>query len=111
MFAARSGGVMRKRKISARQVISDLHAGLSDHELMAKYKLTVDSLRYIFKRLVESGLMTELEFYQRMDLTESDVFRALSDDPHHVLNCPRCGRPLPEDGEECSYCQSVTLGR
>lgn len=100
---------MDKRKISARQIISDLRAGLSDDELMEKYAITAEALRYILKRLVESGLMTELQFYERMELTESDVLKALSDNPNHVLNCPGCGRPLPENEEECEFCGNVTL--
>jgi hypothetical protein len=101
---------MDKRKIRARQIVSDLSAGMNDRDLMEKYQVNLDSLRYLFKRLVESGLMTELQYYERMDLTESSVFRALSDKPDHILNCPRCGRPFPEDGDECEFCGSVTLG-
>ena len=100
---------MAKRKISARRVIEDLRAGLSNDELMEKHNMSPESLRYVFKRLVEAGLMTELQYYQRMDLTESDLFRAFSDTSHKVLNCPRCGAHLPEDGQECMFCKSVTV--
>jgi hypothetical protein len=100
---------MGKRKIGAKQVLSDLRAGASNRELMEKYNINEGSLRYIFKRLVESGLMTELQYHERMDLTESDFFRAFADKPDHVLNCPRCGAHLPEDGQECTFCQGVTL--
>lgn len=100
---------MGKRKISARQILADLRAGMTDRELMEKHNCSPESLRYIFKRLVEWGLMTELQYYQRLGLAESDLFRAFSDEPSPVLNCPRCGAHLPEDGQECKFCQSVTL--
>lgn len=103
------GGVMVKRKISARQIMSELRAGMTDRELMEKHNINAESLRYIFKRLVESGLITELQYYERLGLSESDLFRAFSDEPGHVLNCPRCGARLPEDGQECMFCKSVTL--
>ena len=54
---------MAKRKISARRVIEDLRAGLSNDELMEKHNMSPESLRYVFKRLVEAGLMTELQYY------------------------------------------------
>ncbi len=101
---------MEKRRISARQVIADLKAGMSAVDLMEKYGITEKALRYVLKRLVESGLMTELQYYERTDLSESAVARALSHEPVHVLNCPRCGRALPEDGGECDFCRRVTLG-
>lgn len=101
---------MAKRKLSARQVITDLRAGLSNDELMEKYNISPESLRYVFKRLVEARLMTELQYYQRMDLTESDLFRAFSDTSDKVLNCPRCGAHLSDDGQKCRFCQAVVFG-
>lgn len=101
---------MAKRKASARQVITDLRAGLSNDELMEKYNISPELLRYVLKRLVEAKLMTELQYYERMDLTESDLFRAFSDKPDKVLNCPHCGAQLADDGQECRFCQAVTFG-
>ncbi len=101
---------MAKRKLSARKVITDLRAGLSNDELMEKYNISPESLRYVFKTLVEAGLMTELQYYQRKDLTESDLFRAFSDKSDKVLNCPRCGAHLSDERQECPFCQTETFG-
>jgi rubrerythrin len=106
----RAGEVMGKRKISARQIVTDLRAGMNDSDLMEKYLVNLDALRYLFKKLVESGMMTELQYFERIELSESTVFKALSDNPDDVLNCPNCGRPLPEYGQECEFCGNVTLG-
>ncbi len=99
---------MAKRKIAAREVISDLRSGMSNQELMVKYSLSCKALRYVFKRLVEDGFMTEMEFYERTDLTESSVFRAFSEKTQELLTCPRCGNPLPEEEAECEFCKNVT---
>ena len=101
---------MGKCRISARQMVSDLRAGMNDRQLMEKYQVSLDSLRYLFKRLVESGLMTELQYFERTEISESSVFKALSDNSDGVLNCAKCGRPLPEYGQECEFCGNVTLG-
>ncbi len=101
---------MAKRKKSAKLVITDLRAGMSNHDLMEKYNLSPEALRYVFKRLLEARLMTELQYYERTDLTESDLFRAFSDKPDKVLNCPRCGAHLSDEGQECPFCQTETFG-
>ncbi len=98
---------MIKRKIRAKKILQDVRHGLNDSQLIEKYEITPRTLQYIFRKLVQAGLMTDLEFYERSRLTESDVFRALSDEPDAVLKCPDCGEPLPEHGEECLFCQTI----
>lgn len=98
---------MGKRKIMAREIVSDLRLGLTNSQLMEKYRLRVEALRYICTKLVDAGLMTELELYERTNLTESDVFRAFSDASEPVLKCACCGSRLPEEGEECLVCKTV----
>lgn len=104
---ARKGGLMVKRKISAKKIIEDLRAGLNDDQLIEKYSLKPRTLQYIFRKMVQAGLMTDLEFYERSRLTESEVFRAFSDEPDALLRCPDCGRPLPEHGTGCVFCLTM----
>jgi hypothetical protein len=99
---------MSKRKIMAKEIVSDLRLGLTNSELMEKYRLRGEALRYICKRLIDAGLMTELEFYERTNLTESDVFRALSEASEPVLKCACCGSRLPEEGGDCVLCRSLS---
>ncbi len=61
----------------------------------------------VFQEAGQAGLMTDLEYYERSKLTESDVFRAFSEEPDAVLKCPDCGAPLPEHGGECMFCQTM----
>jgi hypothetical protein len=99
---------MGKRKITAKEIVSDVRLGLTNSQLMAKYQLRVEALRYICTKLVDAGLMTELELYERTNLTESEVFRAFSEASEPVLKCARCGSRLPEEGEECLVCRTVS---
>lgn len=98
---------MLKRKIRAKKILQDVRAGLNDNQLIEKYGITARTLQYVFRKLVQAGLMTDLEFYERSKLTESDVFRAFSEEPDAVLRCPDCGEPLPEHGGDCLFCQTI----
>ncbi len=98
---------MVKRTISAKRILKDVRAGFHDDYLCEKYRITPRTLQYIFRKLVQAGLMTDLEFYERSRLTESDVFRAFSEEADGILRCPGCGQTLPEHGGECIFCLTV----
>ena len=95
-----------KIRIRASDVVQDMRAGLSDQELMQRYRLTPELLRYLFRKLLEAGRITEMEFYERTMLSESSIFRAFSDGSHERLKCHRCGRTLTEE-EGCSFCSAI----
>ena len=99
---------MAKRTIRARLVVEDIRAGLSDEQLIQKHEITSGALHSIFRKLVQSGLMTDLEFYERSRLAESEVFRAFSEEPDVILNCPDCGQRLPEYPAQCTFCQTIS---
>ncbi|AFM24492.1 hypothetical protein [Desulfomonile tiedjei] len=100
---------MAKRKIRAKDMVHDIREGLSDSQLIEKYGLTSRGLQYIFRKLVQTGLMTDLEFFERSKLTESEVFRAFSDHSSEVIKCPNCGQALSEQGDECIFCQTIDV--
>jgi uncharacterized protein (DUF433 family) len=50
---------MEKRKISARELIADVRAGMDDSALMARYNLSAQGLQSAFKKLVEANVMTQ----------------------------------------------------
>jgi hypothetical protein len=98
---------MEKFKISAREIISDVKSGLSDSELESKYNISPDALQYVLRRLVDAGLITQLELYERTTLTKSDVLRALAAE-EHVFKCPICGKTIPTHMDECPHCEIIT---
>lgn len=87
---------------------TDVRAGLSDEELRQKYDVTAGVLRYLLKRLVHCGLITEMELFERTALSDTDIARAFSDHCETVLNCPICGRPIPDSQDQCWNCDTIT---
>lgn len=101
--------VKQKRKISARELLLDIRAGLSDQELIEKYHLTHEGLQYLIRRLVEAGMLTQMELYARSCLSESDVTRAFGQEPDPVLKCPQCGAALPAGTASCPNCTTMRV--
>ncbi len=56
---------MSKQKISAKQVLNDISAGMSNSELMEKYGVSSEGLESIFKKLTDAGLLNEASLEQR----------------------------------------------
>jgi hypothetical protein len=56
---------MNKRKISAKQLVSDIKSGLSDAQLMAKHDLTAKGLQSAFSKLTEAGLINASSLRER----------------------------------------------
>jgi hypothetical protein len=55
-----------RKKIRAKEIIKDIRIGMDDKALMAKYELSPKGLKTIFKRLVDAGVITESELYERL---------------------------------------------
>lgn len=62
-----------KRTIKAKDIVNDIRAGMSDHELMDKYRLSVKGLESIFKKLEESGTTTRSQLYGRFPSFDDTV--------------------------------------
>ena len=60
--------VAQKRTISAKQVLSDIHGGMTDDQLKEKYSLSTQSLQTLFKKLLDAGLIAHSELATRSDL-------------------------------------------
>jgi uncharacterized protein len=97
-----------KRRIPALELVNDVRAGLSDEQLRNKYDVTAGVLQYLLKRLAHSGLITEMELFERTALSESDLMRAFSDHGETVLNCPICGKAFPDGQDQCWNCDTLT---
>ena len=62
-----------KRSIKAKEIVLDIRAGMTDSELMAKYKLSLRGLQSIFKKLEETKVMKPSELYGRQSLEADTV--------------------------------------
>jgi hypothetical protein len=93
--------------ISAQGIVQDIRAGFSDSQLQEKYRVRPDALHYLMRRLVDAGVMTDLELYTRKSLSESDFMMAFSAPEEGVLRCPVCGNKMPQEDGPCAHCESL----
>jgi hypothetical protein len=56
---------VKKRDVNGREIIEDIRLGLTDDELMEKYRLTTQGLRSLFTKLHQTGLITGEDFQWR----------------------------------------------
>jgi hypothetical protein len=64
------------RRISARQVLSDLRSGMDDEGLMTKYDLVPRQLQSVYRQLISAGIMTPMELSSRLSVTKSQAREA-----------------------------------
>jgi hypothetical protein len=77
-----------KREIKAIDVVADMRAGMTDPELMQKYRLSVKGLQSIFKKLLDADVIGPEEVVNRnpmFDDTANLDYLRLS--PRHELVC------------------------
>jgi len=68
-----------KRKIRAKEFVQDLRNGMGDRQLVEKYALSAEQLRSVFRKLVDSGTIDEMELFVRTSLSDSTITWALAD--------------------------------
>jgi len=84
---------MDKRAIKGRDFVRDMRAGLSNADLMHKYKLSVKGLSNVFNKLLEANAIKPSEIFRRSmlspDTSDLRVF------PVRLLSRRQVGSPLP----------------
>jgi hypothetical protein len=70
---------MSSRTIKAKKISKDVHRGLNDSELMNKYQLTQKQLQKILQTLFNANLITDMQLYERTQLSETQFYKAFSD--------------------------------
>jgi hypothetical protein len=56
---------MNKRKISAKELVSDIKSGMTDAQLMEKHELTPKGLEGLFSKLIQAGLLNASAIRER----------------------------------------------
>jgi hypothetical protein len=67
------------RRIKANEMSVDVHAGLNESQLMEKYGLSTTQLEAMLRKLLESDLITHMQFYERTSLSVSQLFGVHND--------------------------------
>jgi hypothetical protein len=95
------GRAMQKRKLSAKEILADIKAGMSDSDLKAKYELLDNQLEKVFEKLSAAGLLKQSEIESRGKSEAS---------AQTVFNCPACGKQQTSEVEECPDCGAIRSG-
>ena len=95
-----------KRKLSAKQILTDIRSGVGASELKRKYGLSDKAFEYICEKLSAAGALTERESRLLNPLRRS------SDASYEApvasqWRCPACNAPQPEEARECPACGVV----
>jgi len=90
---------MSNRKISAKELLADIHADVDDAALLKKNNLTPQGLQDALKKMVDAGLLKQEEVDRRLprSVRESSA----------VWTCPTCGMPQMAWMNECLDCGAI----
>ncbi len=89
------------RKISAKAIMIDLKAGMSDTELMEKYNISFQGLQDLFGKLVNAKLATRAYFDNRASKQVG-----LMNNQETSRTCPYCGYTSDEHFANCPRCHN-----
>jgi hypothetical protein len=95
---------MEKRKITAREVLKDVQAGMNDTTLMKKYMLSAQGLQSVFNKMIEARMITGEELDARVPLSERTVDIGL-------FICPACGNIQGREFTVCPRCDYRAPGQ
>lgn len=77
------------RQVKAKDVVRDIRAGMTDSELMERYRLSARGLQSLFRQILELKVLQPFELYGRSPLYDHSVglenLRAI---PRHVVYLP-----------------------
>jgi len=105
--------VTRLLKIS--EILPDILSGLSDEDLLEKYRLNWEQLRKIYSKLFYGGFMTKGDLLRRIELREgqdaSHIPFVEIEPRGAVYECLICGFNSEFHFSECPRCRQVNLRR
>jgi hypothetical protein len=96
-----------KRKVSARQILTDIRSGMGDSELQRKHSLSDRSLEKVYRRLLTAGALTEAYMRDRGLTVPSPTDSSKEDGEASGWQCPSCGARQPKEVPECPVCGVV----
>ncbi len=65
-----------KIKINAREIVTDIKAGMDDDGIMIKYDLSQRQLQRLFRKIIGAGYLSASELAARLSVTKSQVAEA-----------------------------------
>jgi hypothetical protein len=68
-----------KKKIKVKEFVADIRACMDDPTLMFKYGLSEKELQRVFQKLVDADFITNVELWERSQLSETGITKAFLD--------------------------------
>jgi len=96
-----------KKKISAREVLTDIKAGMDARGLKTKYGLSDDGLNKVYGKLRTAGLLKEADPHHQEMLDPRKEQPTADRSMYMGWRCPACNAPQPERMEECPRCGAI----
>ena len=93
-----------KRKISAREILADIRAGMTDSQLEFKHNISNSSLKMVYRKLVAAGVLKEDELPSAERDTKADSPESFQTGD---VYCPSCKSVRAPGATECSICGVV----
>ena len=94
----------QRRKISAREILSDIRSGLDDSALEKKHRISESALEAVYRKLATAGLLTEDEIRERLGTVEQPAAPSHEEPSPAAWQCPACNAPQPSEVDECPVC-------
>jgi hypothetical protein len=94
----------RKRKLSAKQIVSDIRAGMDATGVKCKYRLSDKALESVCRQLSEAGALTKQEMQRLTSEVEPSTPRTHEESRAHQWECPACHALQPSEMSECPDC-------
>lgn len=94
------GSQVAKKKINAKEVLSDIKSGMRDNALMGKYHLSPGQLASLMEKLRSAGLLDRPEPEEPAPVEEARI-------DYSFFSCPACGFGEGGQFDECPRCGVV----
>jgi hypothetical protein len=73
-----------KRTIKSKELLIDLNSGMTDFDLMKKYRVDPPTLDRLLRHMIDANLLTQEQLEQRAQLSDSQVTQAFVDSLEYV---------------------------
>ncbi len=91
---------MPKKRINTQEFVDDVRSGLTDKQLMRKFRLTQKQLSIVYEMLLDDGRLDPSD----LEDDQTPVFEATVE---LAGSCPFCGALRQPDSDRCPECGFV----
>jgi eukaryotic-like serine/threonine-protein kinase len=93
-------------KVNVREFVKDYCAGVTDRDVIAKYRISAKDLIWLVKKLIQDGMITKDQYFDRNRKIEEK--KALQEKAfiQSLFHCPVCDHIQPLPFTRCPACET-----